>query len=173
MKKLISSIIIILLVGMIVVTTIKAAQEATVTATVTIQNISVTVSDGTVAYGTMPINSWKSTLPGELNDMQTATNNGNVTENFNIKGQDSASWTLASTQGENQYVHQFCNDTDYDCTNPPTNYTPLTSTSYQTLKENIPVNGTVDFQLRIGTPTATTDYTEQRVDVTVQAVASQ
>jgi len=135
--------------------------------------VSVSVSDGNVAYGIMPTNTSKSTLPGELNDMQTATNDGNVTENFNIKGQDATgggcTWTLASTNGTDQYVHQFCNDTDYDCSSPPTNYTALT-TSYQALDTGIPVGGTVQIQLRLTTPTNSTCYGQQSVNVTIQAV---
>jgi len=136
-------------------------------------NVSVSVSDGVVEYGAMPANTSKSTLPGELNDMQTATNDGNVTENFNIKGQDATgggcTWTLASSNGSDQYVHQFCNDTDFDCSSPPTNYTALT-TSYQPLDTGIAVSGTVDFQLRITTPNLSSCYGEQSVNVTIQAV---
>jgi hypothetical protein len=135
--------------------------------------VSVSVSDGSVAYGIMPANTSKSTLPGELNDMQTATNDGNVTENFNIKGQNAigggCTWTLASTNGTDQYVHQFCNDTDYDCSSPPTNYTALT-TSYQALDTGIPVGGTVQIQLRLTTPTSSSCFGQQSVDVTIQAV---
>jgi len=138
-----------------------------------VANVSVSVSDGVVEYGAMPANTSKSTLPGELNDMQTATNDGNVTENFNIKGQDATgggcTWTLASSNGSDQYVHQFCNDTDFDCSSPPTNYTALT-TSYQPLDTGIAVSGTVDFQLRITTPNLSSCYGEQSVNVTIQAV---
>jgi len=152
---------------------VQAADTATVTATVTVQNISVSVSDGSISYGTMAVNSWKSTLSSDMppsGDMQTATNNGNVTEDFNIKGQNSANWTLGSSQGSEQYVHQFCNDTANDCSTPPTNYTALT-TSYATLATGVATSGTIDFQLRLGTPTSTSSYTQQSVDVTVQAVA--
>lgn len=132
--------------------------------------VSVAVSDGVVTYGMLPVNTSKTTLSGELNDMQTATNNGNVTENFNIKGQNTAcSWTLASSVGNNQYVHQFCNDTDNDCSSPPTNYTALT-TSYQTLDTGTAVSGTVDFQLRLTTPTDSSCFNQQSVDVVIQAV---
>jgi len=136
-------------------------------------NISVSIDDGVITYDIMPTNTSKSTLPGELNDMQTATNDGDVTENFNIKGYDASgggcTWTLAGTNGSDQYVHQFCNDTDLDCSSPPTNYTALTTT-YQTLDTNIPVSGTVDFQLRITVPTESSCFGEQSVNVTVQAV---
>jgi hypothetical protein len=132
--------------------------------------ISVTItSDGTISYGLIPENSAKSTLPGELSDMQTASNDGNVTENFNIKGQNSGNWTLSASSGNNQYVHKFCNDTDNNCTSPPTSYTPLT-TSYQTLDTGIAVGNAVDFQLQITTPNPSSVFTEQQVNVTIQAV---
>lgn len=143
--------------------------------TITIQAVlvSVSVADGTVTYSMMPVNTSKTTLSGELNDMQVATNNGNVTENLNIKSQDATgggcNWTLAGTNGNNQYVHQFCNDTDYDCTSPPTNYSALT-TGYQNLKTGVSVSGTVNFQLRLTTPTNSSCYGQQSVDVTIQAV---
>ena len=131
--------------------------------------VSVSVSDGVVTYGTMAAGASKSTLPGELNDMQTATNDGNVTETFNIKGQNTACpWTLAATSGNDQYVHQFCNDTANDCTSPPTNYTALT-TGYQTLATGVAQSGTVDVQLRITVPNPSSCFTSQSVDVTIQA----
>ncbi len=146
-----------------------AATTASVTATVTVQNISVTVSDGTVAYGTLGLNATASTRSPV--DLQTATNNGNVAETFNIKGMDATgstqTWTLAAIAGSGQYIHGFCTAT---CTTPPTNYTALT-TSYATLGTNIAVSGTQTFDLYINTPTAVTDYTVHTVDVTVQAVA--
>lgn len=145
---------------------VLAATEASVSATVTVQNISVSVSDGTVTYGTLAVNTSADTTSGGLNDSQTATNDGNVTENFNIKGQDTASWTLQAAAGNNQYVHEFCTTT---CDTAPT-WTALT-TSYATLATGIGVSGTQVFDLRITTPTATADYTPQSVNVTVQAVA--
>ncbi len=140
----------------------------------TVITISVSVSDGSVAYGILPVSTSKSTLSGDLNDMQTATNDGNVSVNLNIKGQDASgggcSWTLSSTSGSNQYVHSFCNDTDLDCASPPTNYTALT-TNYQSLDTGVAVSGTVNFQLRLTTPSSSSCYGQQTADVTVQAVA--
>lgn len=147
---------------------VLAADTANVTATVTVQNVSVSVSDGSVSYGTLGQNSAQTTLA--LSDTQTATNNGNVAESLNIKGVDSTNWTLAGTAGSDQYVHRFCNDTDLDCTTAPTNYTALT-TNYATLDTNITLSGTVDFQLQINTPNPSTNFTEQTVSITVQAIA--
>src|SRR4051812_19098481 len=85
-----------------------ATTTATVAATVTLQNVSVSVSDGSVSYGTLATNTTKTTLSGGLNDQQTATNAGNVAEDFNIKGQNSTDWTLGSTAASDQYIHKFC-----------------------------------------------------------------
>lgn len=146
---------------------VRAASTASVTATVTVQNISVTVSDGTVTYGTMGVSTSGDTTASGLNDSQTATNNGNVTENVNIKGQNSANWTLGAAAGVDTYAQKFCTT---NCDSSPT-WTALT-TSYQTLASSIATSGTSVFDLQITTPTSSTNFTQQSVDVTVQAVAS-
>jgi hypothetical protein len=143
-----------------------ATSTASVAATVTTENISVTVTDGSVSYGTISAGSSKSTIASDLNDTQTATNNGNVAEDFNIKGQDSANWTLSSSAGTDQYVHKFCTDT---CGTPPTNFTALT-TNYQSLATNQAAAGAQTFDLQITVPSPSTVFTQQSVDVTVQAV---
>lgn len=144
--------------------TAHAATTASVTATVTVQNISVTVADGSIAYGTLALNSSAGT---NGTDTQTASNSGNVAIDLNIKGQNTTAWTLAGTAGTDTYVHRFCVTS---CTTPPTSYTALT-TNYQTLATNKAVAATQTFDLYITTPTSTTNYTQQSADVTVQAVA--
>lgn len=148
-------------------TKVDAANTGTVNATVTAQNVSVTVADGAIAYGILAVSTSKSTISTDLNDLQTATNSGNVPEDFNIKGSNSAAWTLAATPGVEQYSHKFCTAS---CTTPPTNYTALT-TSYQTLGLNIATAGTKTFDLQLSTPTSTAVFTAQNVDITIQAVA--
>jgi len=143
-----------------------AASTDSVTATVTVQNISVSVTDGAIAYGTLAINTSAGTNAA---DTQTATNDGNVTENLNIKGQNSANWTLDSTNAtEDHYIHRFCTSS---CTSPPTSYTALT-TNYQTLATSVSSSGNQTFDLYITTPQSSTVYTQQSVDIMVQAVAS-
>lgn len=144
---------------------VQAATTATVTATVTVQNVSVTVSDGTVAYGTLALNTSSGT---NGSDTQTATNNGNVAEDLLIKGQNTASWTLGGTAGANQYIHRFCTSS---CASAPTNYTALT-TSNQTLSSAVASSGTATFDLYITTPTSSASYTQQSVDITITASAS-
>ena len=127
--------------------------------------VSVSVSDGTVAYGTIGQNTTKSTCTSELNDAQTVTNDGNVTENFLIKGQNSANWTLAATAGTDQYVHKFLNGTCSTFSGG----TALTTTD-QTFATGIAPSGTATLNLQITTPTATSYFTQQSVDVTITAV---
>ncbi len=145
---------------------VRAGGTANVTATVTVQNISVSVADGAVGYGTLATSASKSTCTGDLNDLQTVTNDGNVAETFNIKGQDSANWTLAASPASDAYTQKFLNNTCSTFSGG----TALT-TSYQTLATNVATSGTKNLNLQISTPTSSSDYTQQSVNVTVQAVA--
>lgn len=165
-KSIIASICILGLVGMVAGVAVKAASTATVTATVTVQNISLSVSDGSVAYGTLASNTTKSTCTSELNDLQTVTNNGNVAENFNISGQNSANWTLAATAGTDQYVHKFATSTCSTWSGG----TALT-TSYTTANTNVAASATTTLNLQINTPNPSTVFTQQSVNVLLQAVA--
>jgi hypothetical protein len=147
-----------------------AATTGTVTATVTLQNVSVSVTDGSVSYGILAASATKTTLSGGLNDQQTATNAGNVAEDFNIKGQNSTNWTLAATAGSDQYVHKFCIATCGTEGSPGAGFTALT-TSYASLKTNVATSGTQTFDLLVQVPSSSATYISQSVDVTVQAVA--
>ncbi len=138
------------------------AAEGSVTATVTIENVAVSVTDGEVVYGTLGLNTSTDTVA--LGDSQTVSNDGNVDADFTTAGQDSATWTLAGTAGSDQYKHEFSSDSG-------STWTALT-TSYQDLALSVATSATVGLDLQITTPTATSSYEEQSVDVTVQATAS-
>ena len=165
----IAGVMTVLMVSLLPLTGALAATTATVTATVTVQSISVTVGDGSIAYGALGANSSKSTIAADGNDTQTATNAGNVAEDLNIKGTNSTDWQLSANAGTDKYVHAFCTSS---CGSPPTGFTSLSSQSYQTLATNVATSGTQVFDLRITTPNPSTVFTEQSVDVTVQAVAN-
>lgn len=153
--------------GLVVAAGVGAADEVTVTATATAQNVSVSVSDGTVAYGTVSLGSTASTTSSGTDDSQTASNNGNVSEDLDIKGSNSSAWTLAGSAGSEQYAHFFCTAT---CDASPT-WTALT-TNYQALATGVAASGNQVFDLRIDMPTATADYTQQSVNVLVLASAA-
>lgn len=147
-----------------------AATTGTVAATVTPQNISVSVSDGTVAYGTLDLSDSQDTTTGGVNDSQTATNDGNVNEDFNITSTHATGgtqWSLAATIGANQYKHSFCTAT---CDSSPTWTAITTAGSYQALAGTVTPSGTSVFDLMIETPSSTSDYVQKSITVTVQAV---
>ena len=136
--------------------------------------VSVTLSEELFDYGIILANAASSTLALFSGAGIVATNNGNVIEDFDIYGADTTGWTLdSSTSTLNHYKHQFCNDTDNDCSTPPTSYTAMsTSTATSVLKEGVAAtSGTVAFQLRITTPQTTDVYIQQSAAVTVQASA--
>jgi len=168
MKSLIANICILGMIGMAIGAGVFAADTADVNATVKVQNISVSVSDGTVDYQTLALSGTEDTTTSGVDNSQTATNDGNVTEDFNIKGADvstGCSWTLATTQGDEQYFHKFCTS---DCDSSPT-WTALT-TSYQTLAAGVAESGNQVFDLQIGVPSSTTCTAQATATVTVQAV---
>ncbi len=130
------------------------------TANSVIISIAIT-SSGIISYGTLLTNTSSSTVPAYT---QTAQNDGNGTEVFNIKGQNTACpWTLAATTGTDQYIQKFSTDGG-------SIWTPLTTT-YQTLATGIAANGVQNFDLQITTPASTSCYTQQSVGVTVQATS--
>jgi len=163
MKSFIASICILGLVGMAVGITVQGADEASVAATVTVQSISVSVSDGDVAYGILAAGGSKDTLSPV--DLQTATNNGNVTETFNIYGTVSspAGWTLGSAaSGASVYYHGFSKDSG-------SSWTALTTNPQELATGVVAGTGTQTFDLKITTPPSASDFTQQSVNVTVQA----
>jgi len=168
MKKYIVSFIIaisIIFSFVLVAPVVKAATTGDVTATVTVTNIALTVSDAGVAYGTIPVSTTEDTTTGGVDDSQTATNTGNVEADFNIQGADTSNWTLSATAGSETYTHKFCTT---DCDGSPS-WTALT-TSYQDLADSVSASGNQVFDLQIGTPTSTTTFTEETATVTVQVV---
>ncbi|MEO7364643.1 MAG: hypothetical protein ABIV43_04040, partial [Candidatus Saccharimonadales bacterium] len=147
-----------------------AAGQVILTYTTSI--ISVTVADGSITYGIVPGGSNASTVASSLNDTQLATNDGNITEDINIRGNDSAGWSIAGTAGSNQYVHSFCktgSGSPDPCDTSPT-WVPLT-TSYQSLVLGLTVSSSQRFDLQLTAPTSSSTTSSQSVNVTIQAVA--
>jgi len=173
MKKLLATICILAMVGMMVGVIAKAVDEKSVTATVTVQQIAISIAPGTVGYGTLALSGTKDTTSGGTNETQTVTNNGNVNVDLDIKGTTATSqctWTLAATQGDNQYFHKYCNTgsgTPDVCDTGPT-WTALTTTYAQFDTAVIPT-GTSKFDLQVGVPSTTTCSVAENVNIWVQA----
>jgi hypothetical protein len=172
-KHLFYSILFVILVSSMVVIVVQA-QTDTVTATVTVSSVSVSLDNSSFAHGTMSSNTASSTLGLWAGAGITATNDGNVAEDFDINGADSTGgtgWTLAGTTASDQYIHKYCNDTDDDCLSPPTNYTVLT-TSPAAVWTSVSTSGTRVFQLELTTANPDTTVVQQSAVVTITASAS-
>lgn len=172
------SLIFVIFVGLLVVVGARAADNAAVTATVTVQNVAMTLSQTTFDYGTMSSNTSSTTVSLWAGAGIIATNTGNVNEDFDINGANTGTgaagngWDLdTATSTANIYAHRFCNDTDNVCTTPWTNYTAMT-TSPGALDTAVAAEGTVVFQLQMHTPNPSTKFTQQSAAVTVTASAS-
>lgn len=152
----------------------SAATTGNVAATVTPQNISVAVSDGAVAYGALALSSSEDTTSGGVDDTQVATNDGNVAEDFNILSTDATggtTWTLAGSPGADQFSHSFCTTGggSPDPCDTGASWSNLT-TSYSSLATAVATSGTERFDLKLDTPTSSTDYVQKSITVTIQAV---
>lgn len=127
--------------------------------------VSITItSDGTISYGLVAPGASKDTTAG---DTQTARNDGNIAENFNISTSNAiggTQWTIGSSAGVNIFVHEFS-------TNSGSVWTKFTAAdNYQTLATGIAPSGTQDFDLRITAPTDS-DTQQKTITITVQAIA--
>lgn len=155
---------------------VGAVTEGSITATVTPQLISVTVTDGTIAYGTLNLSNsagnptTKSTV--QLGDTQVITNNGNVNEDFAVKSSDATGgtpWNLvaAASIASDAFGHQYSTDgatfTDFPSDN---------SYTADIITGKAPT-ATANLDAKIFMPTASTDASDTKTTtVTVLATAS-
>jgi hypothetical protein len=179
MRKIIVFIVALFLIGIPFIKSVKALDNGSVTATVMAQQVAITVTDGSVAYGTVVMSGTKDTTSSGttgVNDTQTATNTGNVAEDFVIKGLSSAAWTLSATAiGAETYMHEFCigsggNPDPCDTGGTPV-WTKMALTNVS-LVTNVAASGIQKFDLRVDVPSSTTVSVSQSVNVTVTATAS-
>lgn len=165
-KRILALVAVLALIGVLLPAAVFAADTGTVSCTVSAVLVSVTVTDGSIAYGTLGLGANITTIA--LADTQTATNNGTVAEDFNIKSSNATriggtDWTLVTTSpGSNQFKHEFS-------INSGSNWTAMTN-SYASLKTNVASNSSQTFDLRITMPGSTSDYLQHTITVTVQAV---
>jgi|GEM_PF-3292610 len=152
---------------LVLMSPIKAATTATVSVTVTAQNISVYTKTATggaaeIAYGNIAVGGRKCSTT--TTDTQEAINNGNITENFNIKTADSTNWDIGtSSPGSEIYTHQFSTTTgSYDW--------PYIDNEYVTMETGLAAEATSTLDTYISVPSSTTNYTQQSMTITVQAV---
>jgi len=144
---------------------VLANSNATVSATVTPELISVLVNYLQVDYGVVAIGQAEKVLPGNPINVK---NNGTVNENFSVQGSDATAgsdiWTLDTAQSQDKFVHEFQNTAN-------TNWYKLSKTTGVSLAGNLSPNGSVDMKLRISMPTSITGaYTQYSTLVSILAV---
>lgn len=123
--------------------------------------ISVSVSNGTVNYGVIPLSTASSTVGGNT---QILTNNGDNAESFNIKGQNTVCpWTLGASIGANTYKFEHSTTTGSTW--------GVITTGYTAIKTNVAALATASLDLRITIPSSTGCTTTQAADLVVQAVS--
>jgi len=159
--------------ALIALMAVSVSAGDTVTATVTPEQIAVSVDVANFDYGILSVSASDGSRTTALSGTITATNDGNVNENFNIKGTSTANWTLNSspastgTVAADQFVHRF--DADATFTDGTAN---ALSTTNQALGAAIVPSNTQQFELQMNMPTSSAVTTQQSTTVTVVATAS-
>lgn len=151
-----------------------AGDEVTISATVTVKNISIVLTDpgaAGISYGFVALSEIE--VAPSPDDLLKATNDGNVEEDFFIKGTDATgtgeeTWSLVKTPpANNTYNHKFG-------LAPGGVLGTLSSfgTTNENFKADLAANGFAEFKLRLSTPATTGTIGERSMDVIVMAVES-
>lgn len=141
----------------VLASSLHAADTANISVTVTLENISVSVSSNSWAIGMVAAESV--TESGTY----TVTNNGNIAEDINIQCGSSGDWTVAASIGIDQF-NMAAQGGDLGTSG----YTSIHTS--QTLKSNLATSLTVDdLKLQFTAPQAGSVSTEQTIPVTLTA----
>ncbi len=184
MKRIIIALVLVAALTSVLLPAAVFAAEDTVVCTVTAGVVSVTVENGSVAYGTLSLDSVKNTaLYHATNNTdgmdpaqtQTITNTSNVAVDLNIKtsaATGGTGWTLGDTQDDTHFTHAYLiTDSVYDGGSAIGAFTKWSTadTYVEDVVTNLGVSGVKYLYLEIGIPTAS-DVVEKSINVTVQAV---
>ncbi len=140
----------------------SAQDTDTVAATVTATNLAVSVNDGSIAFGSVALNTATSTV--STGQTQTVSNDGsNAT--LNVKSSDATngtSWTLGPSQGSDIFKLEVSTTTGSTyATFQATDVYLTASSTFASLMDQA-----VDF--RFTTPTVSTDFVQKSLTITVQ-----
>ena len=142
--------------------TVRAASTATVAATVTATNLAVSVSDGTIAFGSVALNTATTTVGhGET---QTVSNDGSDAV-INVKSGNATggtTWTLGTSPGPDTFKLEISTTTGSTYMTFQAQDTYLTASSSSASL----TTGPLDF--RFTTPTVSTDFLQKSLTITVQ-----
>ena len=181
-KRIFALVAVLTLVGLLVPVAVFSA-ESTVTCTVSAVLVSVSVDDGSVAYGTLALGATKNTAKydGSNNpngmatpQTQTITNTGTVQEDFRVKTSNAigtTAWTLGETAGSDIFTHAWnWGSTQYDGSGSITFTQWTTADTYLVSGVDVPAEGGRYLELQIGMPNPVTDYGSHTITVTVEAL---
>ena len=123
-------------------------------------------SGGNIAFGSVPLNTATTTASNGYT--QTAQNDGNATVKFSVKATnatDGTSWTLDTNPGSDIYKMEI------STTSGATYMTLPAPDTYLVASSSVAVGNVVDLDFRLTTPSASSDYQQKSITITVQAVA--
>lgn len=144
----------------------KAATTDNIAATVTAINLSVSVSDGTIAFGTVALNA--ATTTAGNTDTQTVTNDGSSAQ-LNVKGSDATNGTTWTLNTSNASLDNYTLEVS---TTTGSSYMDLVDdTTYTTASTTFDSLTSGDLDFRLTTPNTSTDFVQKSVTITVQVVA--
>ena len=141
----------------------RAATTANVTATVSAVNLAISVADGSIAYGSVNLST--ATTTAGNGETQVVTNDGS-TMKLNVKSSDATggtAWTLGTSIGSNIFKHEVSTTTG------STYMTFQATDTYLTASTTIAAGLTENLDFRFTTPSASTDFVQKSITVTVQA----
>lgn len=168
-KRFFVSIMVLAVAATVVGVAAQAADTADVSATVTAELITISVDNGSVAYGVLPVDTNADTV--DLSQTQVVSNDGNVNVDLEVRSSDAVGgndWNLAASNASlDEFTHEFSSNdgTSWASFN-------VVNATYTSLASNIAATvGTQNLDLRIKTPTSVTDNTLKTITVTVLATA--
>ena len=139
-----------------------AATTATVAATVTATNLAVSVADGSIAFGSVALNTATTTVAhGET---QTVTNDGTASV-INVKSGNATggtTWTLGSSAGSDTFKLEV------STTSGSAYMTFQATDTYLTASSSVSALSSGPLDFRFTTPTVSTDLVQKSLTVTVQ-----
>lgn len=143
--------------------TARAADTGEVAATVTATNLAVSVTDGSIAFGSVALNTATTTV-GSVSDHQTVSNEGS-TAHLNVKSSNATggtTWTLGMSPGLDIFKLETSTTTGSSYATFQATDTYLTASStFATLTD-----GSLDF--RFTTPNDSSDFVQKALTITVQ-----
>ena len=141
----------------------RAADTATVSATVTATNLAVSVTDGSITFGSVALNTATSTATYD-DQTQTVSNDGSNAV-INVKSGNATggtTWTLGTSAGSDIFKLEVSTTTGSTYMTFQATDTYLTASSSSVSL----TSGAFDF--RFTTPTVSTDFVQKSLTITVQ-----